>query len=110
MTATAESQPWTPPRWTPDVEDVFARALDYVAAVRTEIADSIELDRAIVKEARGLLHAAWILLEGANAIRNTEPVGERQRLAKALLLQDDAFFSDEAPQEQDDPAYHDGGE
>lgn len=98
------------PRWTPDVEDVFVRALDYVAAVRTEIADSIELDRPIVKEARGLLEAAWILLEGANAIRNTEPAGERQRLAKALLLEDDAFFSDEAPEEQDDPAYYDGGE
>lgn len=98
------------PRWTPDVEDVFVRALDYVACVRTEVADSIELGEPIVKEARDLLHAAWILLEGANAIRNITPVGERQRLAKALLLEDDAFFGDEAPEEQDDPAYYDGGE
>lgn len=110
MTATAESQPWTPPRWTPDVEDVFVRGLGYVAFVRGRIAASLEDGQPIAKDAEGILHAAWILLEGANAIRNTEPVGERQRLAKALLLEDDAFFGDEAPKEQDDPAYHDGGE
>lgn len=110
MTATTESQPWTPPRWTPDVEDVFVRGLRYVAIVRGQIAASEVAGQPIVKEAAHLLKAAWILLEGANAIRNTEPVGERQRLAKALLLEDDVFFSDEAPQEQDDPAYHDGGE
>lgn len=110
MIATFESQPWPPPRWTPDVEDVFVRGLNYVSIVRGRIARAAAGGQPIAKDAEELLHAAWILLEGANAIRNTEPVGERQRLAKALLLEDDAFFSDEAPEEQDDPAYHDGGE